>query len=97
MGSTRTRDRQDSGAGLKPRADPTSDRCVLKRQACELHSVLGEDGKVQVEVVWKSTDPARGRQRAATGVYAFNQLTGEDRQAFIDRVDAFMCELNASH
>ncbi|MEO5688980.1 MAG: hypothetical protein ABIR54_16605 [Burkholderiaceae bacterium] len=95
MGSKRTQDRTDCRVGTQAIAGTATGQQGLRRQKFELHSVLGEDGKVQVEVVWKSMDRAIGNQPIKTGVYAITQLAGEDRPSFIDRVDAFMCGLDA--
>jgi hypothetical protein len=95
MGSKRTPDRPDARVVSRALAGAATGHEGIGRQKFELHSLLGEDGNVQVEVVCKSMAGARGSQAIKTGVYSIAQLAGEDRLSFIDRVDAFMCELDA--
>jgi hypothetical protein len=88
----RTPDRPDSRVGSPSTAEAADGPGGCRRQKIELHSLLGEDGKVQVEVVWQSMKRPGANRRIERGVFAISQLADEDRPSFFERVNALICE-----
>jgi hypothetical protein len=97
MATKRTLDRLDSRVGSQSIAGTACSPDGLRRQKIELHSLLDEDGKMQVEVVWQSMKRAGANQRIKKGVFAIAQLDGEDRPSFVERANALICEFEVEH
>ncbi len=92
MVTKRTPDQPDSRVGSQSMAGTAHSQNGLRRQMIELHSLLGEDGRMQVEVIWKCMQRAGANRRIQKGVFAIAQLAGEDRPSFVERVNALICE-----
>ncbi len=97
MVAKQTPDRPDSRIGSQSMAGTAHNHDGPRRQMIELHSVLGEDGRMQVEVIWKCMKRAGPNRRIQKGVFAIAQLAGEDRPSFVERVNALICEFEEEH